>query len=73
LDQAKRLGFTYGSAQLERGEKGTEHVQIMFGGKKFRFDSIKKLYPGAHIESAKHPRKAFEYCSKEETRVGPNH
>jgi len=45
----------------------------MFGGKKFRFDSIKKLYPGAHIESAKHPRKAFEYCSKEETRVGPNH
>ena len=73
LEQAKRLGFTYGAGQLERGEKGTEHVQIMFGGKKSRFDSIKKLFPGAHIESCKHPRKSFEYCCKEETRVGPNH
>lgn len=45
----------------------------MFGGKKSRFDQIKKLYPGAHIESCKHPRKSFEYCSKEETRIGPNH
>jgi len=69
----QQLGFTWGAAQLERGEQGTEHIQAAFGGKQFRFDSLKKLFPGAHIESAKHPRRAYEYCSKEDTRVGENH
>lgn len=73
LSFAKQHGFTYGAAQLERGEQGTEHIQAMFGGKKFRFDSLKNLFPGAHIEQAKHPRAAFEYCCKEDTRLGENH
>jgi len=69
----KQLGFKWGAAQLERGKEGTEHLQCAFGGKQFRFDSIKDQFPGAHIESAKHPKLAFEYCCKEDTRIGENH
>jgi len=58
---------------LERGEHGTEHIQAAFGGKRIRFDTLKKLIPDAHIESAKHPAKAVEYCSKLESRIGQNY
>lgn len=46
---------------------------MCFGGKQSRFDLVKKQFPTAHIERAKHPRAAFDYCCKSETRVGENY
>lgn len=44
----------------------------MLGGKRTRFNSIKKLLPTAHIEAAKSAVQSWEYCGKEDTRVeGP--
>lgn len=42
------------------------------GGKKTRFPTIHKLFPGAHVEAAVDAFKAWEYCGKDDTRVsGP--
>lgn len=70
LHEVQQIGFTYGRCQLERGQEGTEHLQGVFGGKRSRFDAIKRAFPRAHIEVAKHPRAAWRYCGKEETRIG---
>lgn len=72
LDRVKALGFSYGRAQLERGESGTLHIQGCFGGKSTRLVALKKHFPTAHLEASKSPYKAWEYCGKDETRVeGP--
>jgi hypothetical protein len=34
---------------------------------------MQKNFPGAHIEICKSPLDAWEYCTKEETRVDPPH
>lgn len=57
--------------QHEEGEQeGTLHIQLLINWKNPRsFNGVKKLFPRAHIEPAKHLVKAAKYCSKEETRV----
>lgn len=59
--------------QREKGkEKGTEHFQVFLQftiGK--RFDTIKNLFPKAHIENVKGSNiQARDYCSKNDTRIG---
>lgn len=72
LEKIKVAGFKYARVQLEQGENGTRHLQGCFGGKATRFTVINKLLPDAHIEAAKSPYDAWEYCGKEDTRVeGP--
>lgn len=66
------IGFKYFAGQIEKGENGTRHIQAAFGGKRCRIDQIKKAFPKLHIEIAKHPRAAIEYCTKSDTRIeGP--
>lgn len=61
------------SSQLEKGENETEHIQAFIYYKNPRkFNTIKKKFPRAHIETAKDKNKAYNYCKKENTRIeGP--
>lgn len=55
--------------QLEQGEAGTPHYQLMLTTPQVRFSAVKKAFPRAHIEIAR-DRKALEkYVAKEDTRV----
>jgi len=50
----------------EVGESGTAHLQGFISFKHpVRFSHLKKLLPAAHIESAKNPSNAIEYCKKD--------
>lgn len=56
-------------AQDEIGKEGTEHIQMFINWNNARtFNSMKKLFPKAHIEFVKDFIKAAEYCMKEESR-----
>ncbi len=62
----------YFAFQLEQGELGTQHHQVFIcyaNGK--TFESMKKLFPEAHIEEVRGTvQQASDYCTKSDTRVG---
>lgn len=60
--------------QTERGADGVVHIQGYFRlSNRTKFTTLKNKLPRAHIEVAINPIKAFEYCSKEDTRIeGPS-
>lgn len=54
--------------QHERGEQGTLHIQLFINWKSPRtFNSMKNLFPSAHIEVAENSIKSAKYCCKEDT------
>lgn len=55
--------------QIERGEQGTEHYQLMVKTPQVRFSAVKKMFPTAHIELARNRIALEAYVHKEETRV----
>lgn len=60
--------------QLEEGEQGTRHFQgYVELTSQLSFGRVKAAIPGAHLEARKgSPQQAWDYASKEETRVsGP--
>lgn len=60
-------------AQAEVGEQGTKHLQVYIKTvDKLRFNSIKELFPRAHIEKVKNIEKTIEYCQKEDTKDKEN-
>jgi len=74
MSAAKAAKATWYMSQLEKGkETGTVHIQAALGfANPVWSNTIKKIFPGAHIERAKAPAHAWAYCSKEDTRVeGP--
>lgn len=73
LDFIKDIpNLQYTAFQLEQGEQGTKHHQIYIAFKHAKsFETIKKLFPKAHIEAMQGtPQQASEYCTKQETRIG---
>ena len=57
--------------QLEQGEQGTRHYQLIVHTPDCpRFSMLKKAFPRAHIEPAKNPKALQNYVQKEETRIG---
>ena len=62
-------------AQLEKGENGTPHFQFFVHYEhKRHFTAVKKQFAHCHIEAAKSAYDAWQYCSKEESRLeGPIH
>lgn len=56
--------------QLEQGENGTPHYQLMVKTPQTRFGSIKKAFPRAHIEPARDIKALSNYVTKEDTRIG---
>lgn len=55
--------------QLEKGESGTPHYQLMVTTPQVRFAAIKKAFPRSHIEVARDRTALSKYVQKEETRV----
>jgi hypothetical protein len=55
--------------QLEKGENGTPHYQLMVKTPQVRFGSIKKAFPRAHIEPARNVKALAEYVHKSDTKV----
>lgn len=55
--------------QLEKGENGTPHYQLMVTTPQVRFSALKKAFPRAHIEIARDRRALEKYVNKEDTRV----
>lgn len=57
--------------QLEQGASGTKHFQTLICyDNAVSFNSVKKLFPTAHIEKAKGIKNCVKYCSKRDTRIG---
>lgn len=55
--------------QLEKGESGTPHYQLMVTTPQVRFAAIKKAFPRSHIEVARDRTALSKYVQKEETRI----
>lgn len=55
--------------QLEKGEQGTPHYQLMVTTPQVRFTAVKKAFPRAHIEIARDRKALAKYVEKEDTRV----
>lgn len=56
--------------QIEVGENGTPHYQLMVKSPQVRFAQMKKMFSRGHIEVARNPKQLEAYVQKEETRVG---
>lgn len=56
--------------QLEEGEQGTKHYQLMVKTPQVRFSALKKAFPRAHIEIARNADALEQYVTKEDTRIG---
>lgn len=57
--------------QLEEGEQGTRHYQLMVTTPQVRFSALKKAFPRAHIEIARDRTALSKYVQKEDTRISP--
>lgn len=56
--------------QVEEGAAGNRHVQATMKYKNPRtFETMKRKFPGAHLEITKNVHAAEAYCTKEETRI----
>lgn len=55
--------------QLERGDNGTPHYQLVVKTPQVRFSQVKKAFPRAHIEPARNPVALDQYVHKDDTRV----
>ena len=69
IQQARAAGWQV-EGQLEKGEEGTDHYQLMVSTPQVRFSAIKKMFPTAHIEVARKPQALKAYVHKEDTREG---
>ena len=69
----KSIGCITLSAQLEKGEAGTPHIQAYLAFKDaLTIKSLSKKLPKSHIEVSRNPIKSYEYCQKTDTRIeGP--
>jgi len=68
INIARQKGWTV-EGQMEKGENGTEHYQLVVKTKQERFSALKKAFPRAHIEVARNSSALEQYCKKEETRI----
>lgn len=68
IDAARTLGWGV-EGQLEQGEQGTQHFQLMVKTPQVRFSAVKKVFPTAHIELARNRKALEQYVHKEDTRI----
>lgn len=69
MSRARQKGWKV-EGQLERGENGTPHYQLMVRTGQVRFSAVKKAFPRAHIEPARNVSALKEYVHKEKTKEG---
>jgi len=68
IARARQKGWKV-DGQLEKGENGTLHYQLLVSPGQQRFSTIKKAFPRAHVEVTRNVAAAKLYVGKEETRV----
>lgn len=68
LDKARSTGWKV-EGQVEKGEIGTPHLQLLVRTPQVRFSALKKAFPRAHIEVARNVGALRNYVTKEETKV----
>lgn len=68
IETAKLLGWGI-EGQLEKGEEGTEHYQLLLKTPQVRFSAVKKVFPTAHIEVARNVVALQNYVHKEDSRI----
>lgn len=68
LDKARSRGWKV-EGQMERGDSGTDHLQLLVRTPQVRFSAMKTAFPRAHIEIARNLGALRNYVAKEETRV----
>lgn len=56
--------------QLEAGEEGTQHYQLMVKTPQVRFSALKSAFPRAHIEVARNVKALSAYVHKDDTKIG---
>lgn len=69
INIARQKGWKV-EGQLETGEGGTRHYQLMVKTPQVRFSALKKAFSRAHIEVARNESALAQYVVKEETRTG---
>jgi hypothetical protein len=69
MNLARQKGWKV-EGQLERGDNGTPHYQLLVSTGQVRFAAVKKAFPRAHIEAARNVQALKQYVVKEETREG---
>jgi len=66
---SRQRGWTV-DGQLEKGENGTSHYQLIVKTPQVRFSAVKKAFPRAHIELARNAAALEVYVHKDETKEG---
>lgn len=69
ISMARQKGWKI-EGQLEKGENGTPHYQLLVKTPQVRFSALKKAFPRSHIEAARNVTALAKYVTKEDTRVG---
>lgn len=69
IARARQKGWKV-DGQLEKGENGTPHYQLLVTTGQVRFSAVKKAFPRAHIEPARNVAALKNYVQKEDTRIG---
>jgi len=69
INKARQKGWKV-EGQLEKGENGTPHYQLLVKTPQVRFSALKTAFPRAHIEIARNVAALEAYVQKEESRVG---
>ena len=69
IQNARQSGW-HVEGQLEQGEQGTQHYQLLVRTQQVRFSAVKKMFPTAHIEVARNIKALKNYVNKQETRIG---
>lgn len=68
IQEARLKGWKV-EGQLEKGENGTPHYQLMVKTPQVRGSAIKKAFTRAHIEITRNAKALEQYVHKEDTRV----
>lgn len=55
--------------QIEQGEQGTQHYQLLVRTPQVRFSAVKKMFPTSHIEVCRNVSALRNYVHKEESRL----
>jgi len=69
IARARQRGWKV-DGQLEKGENGTTHYQLILKTPQVRFSAVKKAFSRAHIEVARNVQALENYVHKEDTRAG---
>lgn len=69
INLARQKGWKV-EGQLEKGQSGTPHYQLLVKTPQVRFSAVKKQFPRAHIEVCRNIGALEQYVHKEETREG---